>query len=136
MQSIGAGRDTCTLSQWDAQSQPKVIVAGVPPGPMRDFFMAWWWDIQLRAAGELDGRAVARCSRMHAMPLTLEDLETVAQACRAMAHQEGQRAKAMENPTTRGPVEAAGAALRRPGAPVRGGGAGTEKADLPIRSGR
>ena len=41
------------------------------------------------------------------MPLELTDadLVTAATACRAMAYQEGQRAKKMENPTTRGPVE-------------------------------
>jgi hypothetical protein len=43
------------------------------------------------------------------MPLELTDAElaTVARACRAMAYQEGERAKKMENPTTRGPIEAA-----------------------------
>jgi hypothetical protein len=43
------------------------------------------------------------------MPLDLTDgeLETAARACRAMAYQEGERAKNMENPTTRGPIEAA-----------------------------
>jgi hypothetical protein len=46
---------------------------------------------------------------MHAMPLELTDAElaTAAQACRAMAHQEGERAKKMENPSVRGPLEAA-----------------------------
>jgi hypothetical protein len=41
------------------------------------------------------------------MPLDLTDLklETAARACRAMAYQEEQAAKRMENPTTRGPVE-------------------------------
>ena len=47
--------------------------------------------------------------RQHiAVPLTdLTDAElaTAAQACRAMAHQEGERAKRLENPTTRGPIE-------------------------------
>jgi hypothetical protein len=44
---------------------------------------------------------------MRAMPLelTAEELATAAQACRAMAYQEGERAKRMENPTTRGPIE-------------------------------
>jgi hypothetical protein len=37
--------------------------------------------------------------------LTDEELATAATACRAMAYQEGERAKKMENPTTRGPVE-------------------------------
>jgi hypothetical protein len=41
------------------------------------------------------------------MPLDLTDAElaTAATACRAMAYQEGERARKMENPTTRGPVE-------------------------------
>jgi hypothetical protein len=44
---------------------------------------------------------------IRAMPLDLTDAElaTAAQACRAMASQEGKRAKEMENPTTRGPIE-------------------------------
>jgi hypothetical protein len=46
---------------------------------------------------------------MRRMPLELTDAElaTAASACRALAYQEGQRAAAMENPTTRGPVEQA-----------------------------
>jgi hypothetical protein len=41
------------------------------------------------------------------MPLDLTDAElaTAATACRAMAYQEGERAKKMENPTMRGPLE-------------------------------
>jgi len=53
----------------------------------------------------------ARVSTMRRMPhvpsagleLTDAELATAAMACRAMAHQEGKRAAAMENPTTRGP---------------------------------
>ena len=43
------------------------------------------------------------------MPLELTDVElaTVAKACRAMAYQEGDRAKNMENSTTRGLSRAA-----------------------------
>ena len=41
------------------------------------------------------------------LELTDAELATAAQACRAMAHQEGQRAKAMENPSVRGPIESA-----------------------------
>jgi hypothetical protein len=41
------------------------------------------------------------------LDLTADELATAAQACRAMAYQEGERAKRMENPTTRGPIEAA-----------------------------
>jgi hypothetical protein len=41
------------------------------------------------------------------MSLDLSDAElaTAATACRAMAYQEGERAKKMENPTMRGPLE-------------------------------
>jgi hypothetical protein len=41
------------------------------------------------------------------MPLDLSatELETAARVCRAMTYQEGERAKKMENPTTRGPIE-------------------------------
>jgi hypothetical protein len=43
------------------------------------------------------------------MPLDLsaDELETAARACPEMAYQEGERAKKMENPTTRGPIESA-----------------------------
>jgi hypothetical protein len=46
--------------------------------------------------------------RSHAMPLLeLSDAElsTAATACRAMAYQEGERAKAMSNPDMRRPIE-------------------------------
>jgi len=41
------------------------------------------------------------------MPLELTDAElaTAATACRAMAHQEGERAKKIENPSLRSPME-------------------------------
>jgi len=41
------------------------------------------------------------------MPLDLTDSElaTAATACRAMAYQEGERAKKLENPTIRAPLE-------------------------------
>jgi hypothetical protein len=41
------------------------------------------------------------------MPLDLSDAElsTAATACRAMAYQEGERAKKMENPGIRAPIE-------------------------------
>jgi hypothetical protein len=41
------------------------------------------------------------------MPLDLTDAElaTAATACRALAYQEGERVKRMENPTTRAPIE-------------------------------
>ena len=41
------------------------------------------------------------------MPLELSDQElaTAATACRAMAYQESERAKKMENPTMRGPLQ-------------------------------
>ena len=37
--------------------------------------------------------------------LTNAELFTAAQACRATAYQEAERAKKLENPTTRGPIE-------------------------------
>lgn len=51
------------------------------------------------------------------MPLNLTDAElaTAATACRAMAYQEGERARKMENPTTRALLESKLAALRDPG---------------------
>jgi hypothetical protein len=41
------------------------------------------------------------------MPLELTDAElaTAATVCRALAYQESERAKKMENPTLRGPLE-------------------------------
>jgi hypothetical protein len=41
------------------------------------------------------------------MPLDLTDLEleTAARPCRAMAYQEGERARRLENPLVRGPIE-------------------------------
>jgi hypothetical protein len=39
------------------------------------------------------------------LDLTDAELATAATACRALAYQEGERAKKMENPTTRGPIE-------------------------------
>jgi hypothetical protein len=41
------------------------------------------------------------------LDLSVDELATAAQACRAMAYQESERAKRMENPTTRGPIESA-----------------------------
>ena len=53
----------------------------------------------------MDARARRRDDWPMPLDLTDTELATAAQACRAMAYQEGQRAKAMENPTTRGPIE-------------------------------
>ena len=60
---------------------------------------------------------------MRTMPIDLTDAElaTAAQACRAMAYQEGERAKEMENPTTRGLIENAAERYRAPAEGVRGG---------------
>lgn len=56
----------------------------------------------------LDGQAwSARACDMPLMDLTDAELATAAQACRAMAHQEGERAKKLENPSVRGPIDAA-----------------------------
>jgi hypothetical protein len=53
----------------------------------------------------MDARATGR-DDAH-MPLDLSDAElaAAATACRAMAFQEGERAKRMENPTMRAPIE-------------------------------
>ena len=55
----------------------------------------------------LHGRSASDSGRIRRMPLDLTDAEltTAATACRAMAYQEGERAKKMENPTLRGPLE-------------------------------
>ena len=50
-------------------------------------------------------RDLRRTIRRVPPDLTAEELATAAQACRAMAYQEGQRAKAMESPTMRAPME-------------------------------
>ena len=39
------------------------------------------------------------------LDLTSDELATTARACRAMAYQESERAKALENPTLRAPIE-------------------------------
>jgi hypothetical protein len=39
------------------------------------------------------------------LELTYLELETAARACRALAYQEGEAAKRMENPGMRGPIE-------------------------------
>jgi hypothetical protein len=44
---------------------------------------------------------------MGAIDPTDDELATAATACRAMAYQEGERAKKIENPGTRGPIETA-----------------------------
>ena len=48
---------------------------------------------------------VARRCAMPTVDLTDLELETAARACRALAYQEEQAAKRMENPGMRGPVE-------------------------------
>jgi hypothetical protein len=55
----------------------------------------------------LVGRVARGGGKIRRMPLDLSasELETAARACRALAYQEGERAKKMENPTTRGPIE-------------------------------
>lgn len=64
----------------------------------------------IREGPELAGRAVMLSVNILLVPLvdlTDAELATAAQACRAMTHQEGERAKKLENPTIRGPIEAA-----------------------------
>jgi hypothetical protein len=63
--------------------------------------------IQSRApagAGWTGARGGATIARMP-LDLTDEELATAATACRAMAYQEGERAKKMENPALRAPME-------------------------------
>ncbi|HUL46208.1 MAG TPA: hypothetical protein VLV25_03855 [Steroidobacteraceae bacterium] len=53
----------------------------------------------------MDERARHRDDARKPLDLTDAELATAAQACRAMAYQEGKRAAAMESPTMRGPLE-------------------------------
>jgi hypothetical protein len=53
----------------------------------------------------MDARAQWRDDAHMSLDLTDGELATAATACRAMAYQEGERAKRMENPTIRGPIE-------------------------------
>jgi hypothetical protein len=53
----------------------------------------------------MDVRSRWRDDRHMPLDLTDEELATAATACRAMAYQEGERAKKMENPTLRSPIE-------------------------------
>jgi hypothetical protein len=53
----------------------------------------------------MDARSRWRDHTHMPLDLTDEELATATTACRAMAYQEGERARKMENPTTRGPVE-------------------------------
>jgi hypothetical protein len=55
----------------------------------------------------MDARSRRRDDAHMPLDLTDEELATAATACRAMAFQEGERAKKMENPTVRGPIESA-----------------------------
>lgn len=57
----------------------------------------------------LHGHPPRRARSIPPMPLDLSDaeLQTAAFACRAMAAQEGRRAKELENPTVRGTIESA-----------------------------
>lgn len=55
----------------------------------------------------MDARARRRDDAHMPIDLTDDGVATAATACWAMAYHEGERAKKMENPTTRGPVESA-----------------------------
>jgi hypothetical protein len=61
-----------------------------------------------KRASVLTGRDAAIGGTICVMPLldlTDLELETAARACRALAYQEGEAAKNMENPIMRGPIE-------------------------------
>lgn len=53
----------------------------------------------------MDAHARWRDDAHMPLDLTDEELATAATACRAMAYQEGERARKMENPTVHGPIE-------------------------------
>jgi hypothetical protein len=67
------------------------------------------WPIAYRTKNlaTLVGRLARGGGRIRRMPLDLSsaELETAAHARRALAYQEGERAKKLENPTTRRPIE-------------------------------
>lgn len=85
----------------------RTIRALFPARPARERWLAWADRIQdeeSTGTGWTRRPKRPRILRM-TLDLTATELETAAQACRAMAYQEGERAKKMENPTTRGPIE-------------------------------
>jgi hypothetical protein len=53
----------------------------------------------------MDASARWRDDAQMPLDLTDEELATAATSCRAMAYQEGERARKTENPSTRGPIE-------------------------------
>ena len=53
----------------------------------------------------MDSRAQRRDDGRMSLDLTDAELATAATACRAMAYQEGERAKKVENPGLRAPIE-------------------------------
>jgi hypothetical protein len=53
----------------------------------------------------MDARARRRDDAHMPLDLTDEELATAATACRAMEFQEGERAKNLENPSLRAPIE-------------------------------
>jgi hypothetical protein len=61
----------------------------------------------MRSRTELHGRAAASHGRIRAVPPHLNDyeLETIARACRALAHVERESAEKISDPALRGPVQ-------------------------------
>jgi hypothetical protein len=53
----------------------------------------------------MDAHTLSRDDASMTLDLSDAELATAATACRAMAYQEGERAKKMENPTMRQPIE-------------------------------
>jgi hypothetical protein len=76
-------------------------------GAARERWRTWADRIQDEEFRDLDGPIPGGGGTIRCMPidLTAAELETAARACRAMAYQEGERAKQIENPGMRGPVE-------------------------------
>jgi hypothetical protein len=78
-----------------------------PAGPARERWLAWADRIQHEESCDTGWTRRPKRARILRMQLELSanELETAARACRAMAYQEGERAKKMENPGMRAPIE-------------------------------
>lgn len=94
------------------------ILAAFPPGRARARWLRWLRaqqsvtpDVRLgiQSIWEPGTAWTTRRGRLQdaRMPLSLEDLEAAAWACKAMSCQKERDAAAIENPTVRGPLELA-----------------------------
>ena len=95
------GRDSCDASRMDAEALRRAALITLGQLALARIQREHCGDaVWTRPRG-------GRQNRLMPLDLTDAELATAAQACRAMAHQEGERARKMENPTVRGPIEAA-----------------------------